>query len=227
MSDVTEERFQTLHEIVQAAEINLNRNIWDYLVGATETETTMRRNRLALDFDRLPPARAARRLRGRLHGQPLRQEAPSAGRRRPGRVARVLRARRRRHGRRGDRGVRRRAVPELGDEARPRGDRRQGAQRPQDLPALCPRRRCLDRRLCPSHVGGGVRRLLHHRRHGALQPARARHHQALRQDLAHLQHRDELSGGVQLEGHRALQGEAQGSAHPQGHRHRRGCVDRP
>ena len=49
MSDVTDERFQTLHEIVQAAEINLNRNIWDYLVGATETETTMRRNRQALD----------------------------------------------------------------------------------------------------------------------------------------------------------------------------------
>ena len=49
MSDVTEERFQTLHEIVQQAQINLNRNIWDYLIGATETETTMRRNRMALD----------------------------------------------------------------------------------------------------------------------------------------------------------------------------------
>ncbi|MBV8651672.1 MAG: alpha-hydroxy-acid oxidizing protein, partial [Alphaproteobacteria bacterium] len=49
MSDVTDERFQALHELVQAAEINLNRNIWDYLVGATETETTMRRNRQALD----------------------------------------------------------------------------------------------------------------------------------------------------------------------------------
>jgi isopentenyl diphosphate isomerase/L-lactate dehydrogenase-like FMN-dependent dehydrogenase len=49
MSDVTEQRFQTLHEIVQQAQINLNRNIWDYLIGATETETTMRRNRQALD----------------------------------------------------------------------------------------------------------------------------------------------------------------------------------
>jgi isopentenyl diphosphate isomerase/L-lactate dehydrogenase-like FMN-dependent dehydrogenase len=49
MSDVTEQRFQTLHELVQQAQINLNRNIWDYLIGATETETTMRRNRQALD----------------------------------------------------------------------------------------------------------------------------------------------------------------------------------
>ncbi|MSO90627.1 MAG: alpha-hydroxy-acid oxidizing protein [Acetobacteraceae bacterium] len=41
--------FQVLHEFVEAARANLTGNIWDYLVGATETETTMRRNRLALD----------------------------------------------------------------------------------------------------------------------------------------------------------------------------------
>ena len=39
----------TLHEIVKAAKIRLNPNIWDYLIGGTETETTLRRNRLALD----------------------------------------------------------------------------------------------------------------------------------------------------------------------------------
>ena len=44
-----EERFQTLHEIVAAARLNLNQNLWDYLVGGTATETTVRRNRLALD----------------------------------------------------------------------------------------------------------------------------------------------------------------------------------
>lgn len=44
-----EERFQVLHEIVAAARNNLNNNMWDYLVGATATESTMRRNRLALD----------------------------------------------------------------------------------------------------------------------------------------------------------------------------------
>ena len=48
MSD-GEQRFQTLHEIVKAARINLNQNFWDYLIGGTESETTVRRNRQALD----------------------------------------------------------------------------------------------------------------------------------------------------------------------------------
>ena len=47
--------FQTLHEFVAAARRNLPDNIWDYLIGATETETTMRRNRLALDSLALRP----------------------------------------------------------------------------------------------------------------------------------------------------------------------------
>jgi len=41
--------FQVLHEIVLKARQNLSQNDWDYIVGATETETTLRRNRLALD----------------------------------------------------------------------------------------------------------------------------------------------------------------------------------
>ena len=41
--------FQTLHEVVAAAHRALDRNMWDYLVGGTGTETTLRRNRLALD----------------------------------------------------------------------------------------------------------------------------------------------------------------------------------
>jgi isopentenyl diphosphate isomerase/L-lactate dehydrogenase-like FMN-dependent dehydrogenase len=41
--------FQTLHEIVAKAHQNLNQNDWDYIIGAAETETTLRRNRLALD----------------------------------------------------------------------------------------------------------------------------------------------------------------------------------
>ncbi|HMA69957.1 MAG TPA: alpha-hydroxy acid oxidase [Xanthobacteraceae bacterium] len=41
--------FQVLHEIIAKARQNLNQNDWDYIVGATETETTLRRNRLALD----------------------------------------------------------------------------------------------------------------------------------------------------------------------------------
>src|SRR4030088_144596 len=43
------EEFQNLHEFVRKARANLNQNTWDYIVGAAETETTMRRNRMALD----------------------------------------------------------------------------------------------------------------------------------------------------------------------------------
>jgi glycolate oxidase len=42
--------YQCLHEFVKAARNRLNPNIWDYLIGATESETTMKRNRLALDM---------------------------------------------------------------------------------------------------------------------------------------------------------------------------------
>ena len=43
-------RFQNLHEFVKVARQNLNRNNWDYLIGASESETTLARNRLALDL---------------------------------------------------------------------------------------------------------------------------------------------------------------------------------
>ncbi|MBR1127911.1 alpha-hydroxy acid oxidase [Bradyrhizobium iriomotense] len=43
------EPFQNLHEFIKKARANLNQNAWDYIVGAAETETTMRRNRMALD----------------------------------------------------------------------------------------------------------------------------------------------------------------------------------
>jgi glycolate oxidase len=42
-------QFMNLHELVAKARQNLNQNDWDYIVGATESETTLRRNRLALD----------------------------------------------------------------------------------------------------------------------------------------------------------------------------------
>jgi glycolate oxidase len=50
-----EDRFQTLHEIVRAARAALAPGPWDYLVGGTETETTLRRNRLAIDSLALRP----------------------------------------------------------------------------------------------------------------------------------------------------------------------------
>jgi isopentenyl diphosphate isomerase/L-lactate dehydrogenase-like FMN-dependent dehydrogenase len=49
MSAGLADRFQTLHEIVRAARANLAPGPWDYLVGGSETETTLRRNRQALD----------------------------------------------------------------------------------------------------------------------------------------------------------------------------------
>ena len=47
--DVDTNEFENLHEIVRRARANLDQNAWDYIVGGTETETTLRRNRMALD----------------------------------------------------------------------------------------------------------------------------------------------------------------------------------
>ena len=47
--------YLTLHEFVDAARDRLDDNGWDYLVGGTETETTLKRNRAALDSVALRP----------------------------------------------------------------------------------------------------------------------------------------------------------------------------
>lgn len=47
--------FRTIHQIVKAARLRLDQTYWDYLVGATETETTLRRNRFAIDSLALRP----------------------------------------------------------------------------------------------------------------------------------------------------------------------------
>ena len=49
MSSNSSPEFLTLHELVKKARQKLNHDNWDYIVGGTETETTVRRNRLALD----------------------------------------------------------------------------------------------------------------------------------------------------------------------------------
>ena len=41
--------FVTLHQIIRAARENLNDNAWDYVIGGADTETTIKRNRHALD----------------------------------------------------------------------------------------------------------------------------------------------------------------------------------
>jgi isopentenyl diphosphate isomerase/L-lactate dehydrogenase-like FMN-dependent dehydrogenase len=48
-------RYQTLHEFAAAARGRLTPDIWHYLAGASETETAMRRNRLAIDSLALRP----------------------------------------------------------------------------------------------------------------------------------------------------------------------------
>ena len=47
--------FETLHEFIKAAKMRTHPDAWDYLVGGTETETTLARNRAALDRIALRP----------------------------------------------------------------------------------------------------------------------------------------------------------------------------
>ena len=49
MNTLNFEEIQTNQEIIQIARNNLDQGPWDYLVGGAESETTMRRNRLAFD----------------------------------------------------------------------------------------------------------------------------------------------------------------------------------
>jgi glycolate oxidase len=55
MLNETDGRFLCIHEFIKAAKHRLSPNIWDYLVGGTETETTLARNRLAIDQLALRP----------------------------------------------------------------------------------------------------------------------------------------------------------------------------
>ena len=49
MASNLDDRFQTLSELVKQARLNLSQGPWDYMIGGAETETTLRRNRQALD----------------------------------------------------------------------------------------------------------------------------------------------------------------------------------
>jgi isopentenyl diphosphate isomerase/L-lactate dehydrogenase-like FMN-dependent dehydrogenase len=48
-TDSVADRFLALHEFVPAARMKLSDDKWDYMIGGAETETTLKRNRLALD----------------------------------------------------------------------------------------------------------------------------------------------------------------------------------
>ena len=47
--------FVSNQEVIMAARRNLNQDVWDYLSGGAESETTMRRNRLGFDSLALRP----------------------------------------------------------------------------------------------------------------------------------------------------------------------------
>ena len=49
------ETYATMHEIIVAARNNVPRSVWNYVTGAAETETTLRRNRNCLDALALRP----------------------------------------------------------------------------------------------------------------------------------------------------------------------------
>jgi glycolate oxidase len=78
MQDEVSERttFETLHEFVAPAKRHLTKETWDYLMGGSETETTLERNRMAIDALGFRP-RVLRDVadvttRGTLFGQELR-----------------------------------------------------------------------------------------------------------------------------------------------------------
>ena len=48
-SKIEGEEYLVLHEFVKRAKEKLPKETWDYLIGASETETTFKRNRFALD----------------------------------------------------------------------------------------------------------------------------------------------------------------------------------
>lgn len=55
LPDAVIEKFQVMHEFAKAAKNNLNKNIFDYVFGGAETETTVKRNRMAIETYTLRP----------------------------------------------------------------------------------------------------------------------------------------------------------------------------
>ena len=216
-----ENRFQTLHEIVRAAKLALAPGPWDYLVGGTETETTLRRNRQALDSIAFRP----RVLRDVSKIDTLvdvaRADDPDPGHDRPGRLDRELRGRWRRH--------RRQAAAEFGVA--------------QMLSSVCnPGLEAVaaaaeSYRIFQLYVRGDdawvddhVKRAIDHGYTAFcltvdtahLQPPRARHRQPLREAVARARDRLRLPGRAHLGSRQALQGPPRHPADPEGHRHRGG-----
>ena len=135
MSNEPSVEFETLHEIVQRAKLNLSRHLWDYLVGGTETETTLRRNRHALDAWGLRP-RVLNDVSKVDCSVEFWPKAPFADHFGADRLARILPSGRWRECQSGGRGIRCLPHAEFGLTAGPRGRGRMRRQY-EDIPALC------------------------------------------------------------------------------------------
>ena len=111
--------FLNLHEVVAKARQNLNQNHWDYIVGGVETETTLRRNRMALDSIAFRPRvlRDVSKVDASVEvlGRKLRLPIVLC----PVGSLGELPSRRRRAGGQGGRGIRRRSHVEFGVRSRP------------------------------------------------------------------------------------------------------------
>ena len=53
--DQARERYLTTTELIRDAQIALRPDVWDYVAGATESETSLRRNRQGIDELALSP----------------------------------------------------------------------------------------------------------------------------------------------------------------------------
>ena len=190
------------------------------MIGGAESETTLKRNRMALDSLAFRP-RVLRDVSsadcsGSLFGRKLRLPvmlAPVGSIQRfdPEGCAAVARA------------AAQFGVPQMVSSvsrARPRSDRgrRQWAE---SLPALRARRRRLGRGHHRPRDGGGLRRLCIHGRRCDLQPSRTRHRQARRDANVSGCHRPALPGVAELGSDQAVPAAMQAAADHQGHPDRR------
>jgi hypothetical protein len=55
MSNEPQEDFQVLHEFIRKARVAPDQNVWDFQIGGSETEISVKRNCLALDQLALRP----------------------------------------------------------------------------------------------------------------------------------------------------------------------------
>ena len=143
-----------LHEIVAKARQNLNQNDWDYIVGGAESETTLRRNRMALDISRSGRGCCATSATS-MSRCATSGAAPAPGRARPRRIAGKLPSAGALSVVRATGEVRCCPYAQLGLRSRARGRRRSGTRGAASLSALCSRRRGLGRRYVSRAIAHG------------------------------------------------------------------------